>query len=93
MHHLPDIAEPPLISVLIVTNGRAPHLKSCLLGWSQVATLGVNLFVCGPREALRPFDLPSASVIDHPVSEGEGMFFGINAKTHLAGASVPGHYY
>lgn len=92
MRYLTESAETPLISIVVVTNGRAAHLKACLQAWMQIASLGRNLFVCGPREALTAFNLPPTAVIDHPVNEHDGMFFGINAKKQFAGENMPGQY-
>lgn len=92
MHSLPSTAEQPLITFLMVTNGRSPHLRESLNRWSSVATPGKDFFVCGPAEHLRAFGLIPPCVVDYPDIPGEGLFFGINRKKSAGASTVPGQY-
>jgi hypothetical protein len=92
MHTVAGLAESPLITFLMVTNGRSPHLSDSLQRWSQVATPGQDFFVCGPADALEPFGLPPSAIVDHPDTHGEGQFFRINHKKLCGARQVPGRF-
>jgi hypothetical protein len=92
MHSLPSIAEQPLITFLMVTNGRSPHLRASLDRWFAVAKPGEDFFVCGPAEQLKPFGLAPSSVVNYPDSPDEDPFFCINKKKSLGAGAVPGQY-
>lgn len=85
-------AEQPLITFLMVTNGRSPHLKDSLARWASVVTPGKDFFVCGPAAQLRTLALPEQAIVDHPDSPEEGQFFRINFKKCTGAQRVPGQY-
>lgn len=82
------------LNIVVITNGKSEHFRTCLSAWSSGAGLeiGRTVFFCGPEDVLSRQGVPHDAIIPFADEPGSGANFPINAKKLAACNAVSAEY-